>query len=135
MLAPTEPVTPLSSIGPPDAGLVKFMAAPKRGKLTPSSSPGPQNFVTSATSEACPEIPAESPGATAFPEPLLLNTEILGSLRSTTIPSDASTPRVLLGVAALIPMLNATPGCAGLFGGLALVDDGGGVTAAADGGC
>src|SRR6188768_2480830 len=112
MLGPTDAVMPFSSRGPPGADVAWLSDAPPAGVLRPWSAPEPQNFLTSATTLACPDTPADTPGAMAVPQAPLVNTEIFGSVKSTTTPTDASPPTAMPGPAAAPPpMASATPRC------------------------
>jgi len=79
MLGPTDAVTPFSSRGPPGVDVVWLSDAPPAGVLRPCSAPEPQNLLTSPTTLACPDTPADTPEAIAVPQALLVNTEIFGS--------------------------------------------------------
>ncbi len=112
MLGPTEAVIPFGCRGPPGADVAWLIAAPPAGVLMPCSAPQPQNFRTSATALACPDIPTDTPGAIAVPQAPLVNTEIFGSVKSTTTPTEASPPMAIPGPAAAPPpTASASPRC------------------------
>jgi len=74
--------------------------------------PEPQNCFASRIPDNRPETPAETPTAIAVPQAALVNTEIFGSLKSTTTPTDAPAPTAMPGpIAILPPTLNAMPRC------------------------
>jgi len=68
MLGPVDTVAPFNSRGPPGLDVVWLSDAPQAGVLRPCSAPEPQNFFTSATTLACPFMPADTPGRLPFPK-------------------------------------------------------------------